>query len=130
MTDPIKMGLRIRNQREELGLTLKDVADSIGVASSTIMRYENGTILKPKLPVIESIAKYLGVNPAWICCKTDEKKLNNNKEDINNNFILSEIEKQIIIEYRKSDEITKTMVLRALSIDESKNVKGDAEKLA
>ena len=43
---------------------------------------------------------------------------------------LSELERQIILEYRKSDSITKAMVLRALAIDEQSNVKGDAQKMA
>ena len=63
------IGLRIEQRRKDLGLTLEDVAKEIGVAKSTVQRYEKGTIDKIKLPVIEAIARVLDVNPAWICFK-------------------------------------------------------------
>lgn len=65
------IGRRIENRRKELGLTLDDVAQEIGVAKSTIQRYEKGTIEKIKLPVIEAIARVIYVNPAWLCGKSD-----------------------------------------------------------
>jgi len=67
-----KIGSRIEQRRKDLGLTLDDIAQEIGVAKSTIQRYEKGTIEKIKLPVIEAISRALHVDPAWICCKTDE----------------------------------------------------------
>lgn len=67
----IEIGQRILLRRTQLGLTLDDVASEIGVAKSTIQRYEKGTIQKIKLPVIEAVARVLKVDPAWICCKTD-----------------------------------------------------------
>lgn len=66
------IGLRLEQRRKELGLTLDDVAQEIGVAKSTIQRYEKGNIEKIKLPVIEAISRVLQVNPSWLCCKTDE----------------------------------------------------------
>lgn len=65
------VGERIEYRRKQLGLTLDDVAQEIGVAKSTIQRYERGTIETIKLPVIEAIAKIMSVNPAWLCGKTD-----------------------------------------------------------
>lgn len=76
------IGERIETRRKQLGLTLDDIAREIGVAKSTIQRYERGTIETIKLPVIEAIANIMSVNPAWLCGKTDdmepEKKSNNN----------------------------------------------------
>lgn len=66
------IGERIQARRKELGYTLDDVARGIGVAKSTIQRYEKGTIEKIKLPVIEAIARSLDVDPAWICGKTEK----------------------------------------------------------
>lgn len=57
---------RIKQAREIKGCTLEDIASEIGVAKSTIQRYENGLISKPKLPVLHSIANSLNVNPAWL----------------------------------------------------------------
>lgn len=75
-----EIGNRIKSERESQGMTLKDVADKIGVATSTIQRYEAGAIQKIKLPVIEAIAKNLGVNPAWLVGKSDDKHLPNNRQ--------------------------------------------------
>ena len=66
-----ELGKRIEERRKQLNLTLDDIASKIGVAKSTVQRYEKGTIAKIKLPVVESIARVLDVDPAWLCCKTD-----------------------------------------------------------
>ena len=71
MATPQEIGLRIEQRRKELGLTLNDVAETIGVARSTIQRYEKGKIEKIKLPIIEAIANVLKVNPSWIVYKTE-----------------------------------------------------------
>ncbi len=63
---------RMQQRREQLGLTLDDIALEIGVARSTIQRYEKGTIEKLKLPVIEAIANVLQVDPAWLVGKSDD----------------------------------------------------------
>lgn len=71
MGNPI-IGRRIEQRRKSLGLTLDDVAREIGLAKSTVQRYEKGTIETIKLPVIEAIAKKLKVNPSWLCGKTED----------------------------------------------------------
>lgn len=57
---------RIKKARELNNYTLEDIASNIGVARSTIQRYENALIKKPKLPVLQAIADTLHVNPAWL----------------------------------------------------------------
>lgn len=64
--DNQKIGARIKYAREIRNKTLLDIADDIGVAKSTIQRYENGLINKPKLPVLQAIAASLKVNPSWL----------------------------------------------------------------
>lgn len=66
-----EIGHRIEHRRKQLGLTLDDIASDIGVARSTVQRYEKGSIEKIKLPVVEAIARVLDVSPAWLCCKSD-----------------------------------------------------------
>ena len=66
------IGQRIEQRRKELGLTLQEVSLEVGVAASTIQRYEKGRFEKIKLPVIEAIAEALSVNPAWITGHTDD----------------------------------------------------------
>lgn len=65
----IEIGKRIRIAREKRGLNKKELAQKIQVADSTIKRYEDGDIKKIKMPVIESIANALHVNPMWIIGK-------------------------------------------------------------
>lgn len=64
--DNKQIGTRIKSRRKELKFTLQEVADKVGVASSTIQRYESGRISQYKLPVLESIAKAINVNPTWL----------------------------------------------------------------
>lgn len=65
----IEIGNRIRIAREKKGLNKKELAQKIQVADSTIKRYEDGDIKKIKMPIIESIANTLHINPMWIIGK-------------------------------------------------------------
>lgn len=114
----------IKNRRLELGLTLKDVAKALGVAESTVSRYESSDIQNMGIDKIEALSKVLRCRPTYLMGW--EEPYSNEKSD----FPLSNVEKQIVLEFRKSDEITQAMVLRALSIDEQVNGKGDAQKMA
>ena len=77
VADNKSIGERIKSKRQELGLTLEEVAGSVGVATSTIQRYEKGHFERLKLPVLEAIAETLGVNPAWLACKVWSKAWSN-----------------------------------------------------
>lgn len=67
-----EIGNRIKYARDLRGATLDDIAQKVGIAKSTVQRYENGKIEKIKIPVVESIANALRVNPAWIVGKSEE----------------------------------------------------------
>lgn len=60
------MGKRIKNCRVEKKMTLAELANLIGVAASTIQRYEAGSIVRPKQPVVKAIADALGVSASWL----------------------------------------------------------------
>lgn len=77
-----KIGERIREKRIEKGLTLKQLGDLVGVDSSTILRYEKGEIKKIKLPVIESIAYALSVDPTWLALKSENPKITAPRNDV------------------------------------------------
>ena len=64
--DVHEIGNRIKQARTLRNYTLDDIAHEIGVAKSTIQRYENGLIRRPKLPVLQAIAQSIQVNPAWL----------------------------------------------------------------
>ncbi|MGN1415231.1 MAG: LexA family protein [Oscillospiraceae bacterium] len=57
---------KIKRRRTEMGLTLGEVAEAVGVATSTIQRYESGRITTCKIPVLNSIAAALKVTPHWL----------------------------------------------------------------
>ncbi|SDY14220.1 helix-turn-helix domain-containing protein [Eubacterium barkeri] len=69
----LEIGERIKLERCAMGFTMQELADMIGVATSTIQRYETGSIKKIKLPIIEAIANKLNLNPSWLVGKSDEK---------------------------------------------------------
>ena len=60
------MGHRIKQRRQDLSLTLAEVASRVGVATSTIQRYESGKFDRVKLPIIEKISTVLSVNSDWL----------------------------------------------------------------
>ena len=72
--DTYKIGVRMEQRRKQLGYTLADIAEQVSVAFSTIQRYEKGKIENIKLPVLESIARVLQVDVAWLLGKTDEMR--------------------------------------------------------
>ena len=56
------MQLRLKELREDLGLSVKDMARDTGVSQNTIHLYERGGY--PSIKQIEMIAKTYDVNPA------------------------------------------------------------------
>lgn len=55
-----ELGRAIRRKREELGMSLRDVADETGVSASTLSRIENGTG-KPDADNIARLTAWLNV---------------------------------------------------------------------
>ncbi|HBG1534364.1 TPA: helix-turn-helix domain-containing protein [Clostridioides difficile] len=91
-----EIGKRIKDARENLGLTLKDIAECVGVAVSTIQRYEKGEISQLKLPVLASIAKALNVDLTWITNGIENKSTKSSNEY----NCLSKDEKVLLKKYR------------------------------
>lgn len=57
-------GEAIRNRRKEVGISADALAAALGVARSTIFRYENGEIEKLPAQLIEPMASALNTTPA------------------------------------------------------------------
>lgn len=60
LVNTIELGRSIRRKREELNLSLRDVADVTGVSASTLSRIENGTG-KPDADNIASLSSWLNM---------------------------------------------------------------------
>lgn len=69
-----EIGARIKARRMELDISAAVLAERLSLSKATIHRYENGDIQKIKLPVVESIARELRVNPLWLIGKSDAKE--------------------------------------------------------
>jgi len=71
MADIVVIGNRIKQAREENGLTQEELGKILGLNKSTVQRYETAKIKKIKLPVIEAMAQILNVNPEWLSDKSN-----------------------------------------------------------
>ena len=80
-----EIGRRITEARLKNGLNKKELANKIGIAESSIGRYESGKINQIKLPIISSIARATNVNPDWIIGKSNIIEVNqsNNENEFN-----------------------------------------------
>ena len=57
----MKIGERIKEIRRSRGLSVEEVADRIDVSVSTLYRYENSSISKIPIDVIEKLSAALGI---------------------------------------------------------------------
>ena len=62
----MKINEIIKKRRTELGLTLKQVADQLGVSESLISRYESNDVKNMKVDKIAPLAKILKTTPAYL----------------------------------------------------------------
>lgn len=66
----------LRNRRELLKLTQKQVADAVGVSEGTISRYESGNIENMKRDKIIIYARVLKTTPNFIMTGLEDEKEN------------------------------------------------------
>ena len=62
----ITVGKRIKMRREELGLTVDEVAEKLGKNRATVYRYESEDIENLPITVLDPLAKVLKVSPAYL----------------------------------------------------------------
>ena len=83
---------RIKLRRLELGLTLKDVSKKLGVAESTVSRYETEDIKNMGIDKIEKLAAALYCTPGYLMgweIDIDIEKLNkDNKKKLEEYYLL------------------------------------------
>lgn len=91
------MAQRIKNLRQEKGLTLEQVADVVGVGKSTVRKWETGMIANMRRDKIADLAKALGTTPEYLM-GWEEKKESPSKE------VLTEGEKLLLDLFRQIPE--------------------------
>lgn len=112
------MGRQIKKLREELNLSQTELAHMVGYKDKTaIAKIEAGKVNLPQSK-ISAFAQALKTEISYLFDTIPDEDFSGSR--------VSDLEKQIIIAYRKSDPIDKEMVLRILKIER----KNDAEKLA
>lgn len=62
----MKLADRIKYKRNQLGKTLEEVGQMVGVTKATIQRYENGNIQNIPSDKIELLASALNTTPAYL----------------------------------------------------------------
>lgn len=98
---------RIKNLREREKMTLKEVADYLGVSEGTAQRYESNAIKNIPYEIIVKYARLFDQSPCYI--------MGWDNDDINS---LSHMEKRIIKSFREADAFTQGLVIRSLGLDE------------
>ena len=69
----MRIGERIKQRREELGLSVDDLARRLGKHRATVYRYENGDIENMPADILIPIANALLTTPAELLGIEDEK---------------------------------------------------------
>lgn len=106
----IRFGKNIARARKDLKLSQEHVASLLGVSQSTYASYETASRKVP-LSIIVKLAEILK--------KTPDELLGTN-EKINNKSFLTVygFEKDLVVSYRKADELDKAIVKRTLKLDD------------
>ena len=67
-------GMALGRRRRDLGLTLRDVADVVGVSVGTVSRWESGKIVNMRRDRIAALARILQVSTSFIMGDTSETR--------------------------------------------------------
>lgn len=101
----MKVNEIIKKRRKELGLTLKQVAEKLGVSESLISRYESNDVKNMGIDKIIPLAKVLDTTPAFLMDWEDKKeeKSNLNIDTINSDYIMIPLYESISAGYGASN---------------------------
>ena len=117
---------KLRYRREELGLTLQEVADYVGVSSGTVSRWETGNIANMKRDKIAKLSEVLKMNPSsitgWETVKLD------NDGNISD-FVIRSEELEFLLELRKDEPLTPNSIMKLLELAKKiKELRGYGEE--
>ena len=135
------IGSRAKQRRVELGLNQPYVAEKMGVATSTIVRYEAGTIDNTKKLVLEGLSEALHVSVGWLKGETEEYETNiTDKRELFIRDVMSSILAKLPFDMEQAEsDFTKDLLLLMLREYElfvdsfrfaCKNFKDNAENAA
>lgn len=107
--DAKEIGRRIQARRKELSLSQDMLGQKLGLNKSTIARYENGSVEKIKLPIIQTMAEILNVNPDWLVLKTNNKGKYSDCLAVSKDLFLTIHEQQLIYAYRENVDMQRSV---------------------
>jgi len=101
----MKVNEIIKKRRKELGLTLKQVAEKLGVSESLISRYESNDVKNMGIDKIIPLAKVLDTTPAFLMGWEDKKeeKSNLNIDTATTDYIMIPLYESISAGYGASN---------------------------
>ncbi len=128
------LGKIVKQFREEHSLSMDEFAKRCSLSKGYISMIENNVNprnnkpISPTLPSLNKLAFGMGIELDDLLRLMDGNQPIELVADTpaSSEFHISDLEKTIILEYRKSDEITQAMVLRALAIDDPAEKKRNA----
>lgn len=100
----MKVNEIIKKRRKELGLTLKQVAEKLGVSESLISRYESNDVKNMGIDKIIPLAKVLDTTPAFLMgWETKKEKENINIDTVTTDYMMIPLYSSISAGYGASD---------------------------
>ena len=105
---------RLKETREERGISAKELAEALGINKATIHHYERSDFKSVKTPILRAIADYLNVNPDYLIGATDNKHTVKEAEDLLNS--ITDAEKSLLELFRRVPEEHRQMVLEMIKI--------------
>lgn len=92
---------KIKELRLSKGLTLKQVADRLGVSEGTVQRYESGAISNLKYDTMVALANIFGVSPQYLMGWEEESLTNLETQLIETVSDLNTEGQQKVLEYAR-----------------------------
>ena len=107
---------RIKERRLNMGLTLAEVAESLGVKEATAQRYESGSIKSISHDVICKLSTLLKCSQSYLMGWEDTPAAPSSVNQLSDDAI------EIGLVYDNADAVDKEMVRRILKIEEKEEV--------
>ena len=105
------MAQKIKDLRQQRGMTLEEVATIVGVGKSTVRKWETGMIANMKRDKIAKLAQALGTTPAYLMGWEEDTEENKNSPDP---IKLTEGEELLLKLFRQIPEDAQKMYLEVL----------------
>lgn len=107
----VDLGKRIFDARKQRGLTLDDVGQYVGVAKSTVRKWEQGTIRNMRRDKIKRLSEILDVSPAYLMGWTDDPKDYSEGSPPTTVECLSALELQLLTSFRGLNDEGQTKLI-------------------